>query len=347
MANKSISELTAGAAVSATDLFPDVQTVGVGPVKVTAAQIKTYVLGAGDVLPVSNGGTGLNSLTAGRIPFGTGTSAFGSSSSLFWDSANSRLGIGTSSPNSRLVVKAGTDQNLAVNPGFLVSTAVLFQAQNDNGGALIPMEFRASQISFDTGSSERMRITAAGDVGIGTTAPSYPLHVLKSQNALTAVTIQNATSGASAGAGFLLVGGTTNSSISTYLYDNSASPYAILQAGPAVTAYYMDAVRHVFRSAAGSERMRIDASGNVGIGTSVFGSSAATVLGISTGTAPTTGPADTIQIYSTDLSAGNTMLSLFTEGTPVNSSTTNTTTHKIAIRVNGTVYYLLANTSST
>ena len=46
MTNKSISQLTAGTAVSATDLFPDVQTVGIGPVKVTAAQVGNYVLTA-------------------------------------------------------------------------------------------------------------------------------------------------------------------------------------------------------------------------------------------------------------------------------------------------------------
>ena len=44
MTNKSISQLSAGASVSSTDLFPDVQTVGVGPVKVTAAQIGNYFL---------------------------------------------------------------------------------------------------------------------------------------------------------------------------------------------------------------------------------------------------------------------------------------------------------------
>ena len=42
MANKSISQLVAGGAVAATDLFPDVQTVGVGPVKVTAQQMATF-----------------------------------------------------------------------------------------------------------------------------------------------------------------------------------------------------------------------------------------------------------------------------------------------------------------
>lgn len=43
MANTSISNLAAGAAVSATDVIPNVQTAGVGPVKTTAAQLKTFM----------------------------------------------------------------------------------------------------------------------------------------------------------------------------------------------------------------------------------------------------------------------------------------------------------------
>ena len=39
MANVPISGLNPGAAVGGSDLFPDVQQVGVGPVKVTASQI--------------------------------------------------------------------------------------------------------------------------------------------------------------------------------------------------------------------------------------------------------------------------------------------------------------------
>lgn len=87
-----------------------------------------------------------------------------------------------------------------------------------------------------------------------------------------------------------------------------------------------------------STNIALDTNGNVGIGTPTFGTSAATVLAISTGTAPSTGPADTIQIFSTDLSAGNTILSLRTEGTPVNANTTAAATHRIAVRINGTVY---------
>lgn len=46
MANTSISNLAAGAAVSATDVVPNVQTAGVGPVKTTAAQLKEFMSAA-------------------------------------------------------------------------------------------------------------------------------------------------------------------------------------------------------------------------------------------------------------------------------------------------------------
>lgn len=111
------------------------------------------------------------------------------------------------------------------------------------------------------------------------------------------------------------------------------------------TGMWWPAANTLAWSTGGSERMRITSAGNLGLGTSTFGTSAATTFAIATGTAPTTGPADTIQIYSTDLSAGNTMLSLYTEGTVVNANVVVATTHRIAIRVNGTVYYLLANTA--
>lgn len=53
---------------------------------------------------VANGGTGLTSLTAGYIPYGNGTSAFGNESNLSYDATNNRLGVvGTGySPNITL-----------------------------------------------------------------------------------------------------------------------------------------------------------------------------------------------------------------------------------------------------
>ena len=105
--------------------------------------------------------------------------------------------------------------------------------------------------------------------------------------------------------------------------------------------------------AAGSGRWNVYAAGtaanyfagNIGLGTTSFGTSSTNTFCIFTGTAPTTAPADTVQIYSTDLSAGNTIPSFYTEGTNVGTGTP-TANRTIAVRFNGTVYYLLASTTA-
>jgi hypothetical protein len=58
-------------------------------------------------LSVANGGTGIATLTAGYIPFGNGTSAFESSTSLFWDNTNKRLGINSLTPTNQLHIVGG------------------------------------------------------------------------------------------------------------------------------------------------------------------------------------------------------------------------------------------------
>jgi hypothetical protein len=88
---------------------------------------------------------------------------------------------------------------------------------------------------------------------------------------------------------------------------------------------------------------------NLGVNTATFGTSAAGVLSLGTGTAPTTGPADTVQMFSVDRTAGNTIPAVRCEGSGVTNAgiTSTTVTHKIAIQVNGTIYYLLATTNAT
>lgn len=58
----------------------------------------------------------------------------------------------------------------------------------------------------------------------------------------------------------------------------------------------------------GADRINIDTSGNVGIGVTAYGTSAAKVLGIGNGTAPTTSPADMAQLYVKDAAAGDAQL---------------------------------------
>lgn len=165
-------------------------------------------------------------------------------------------------------------------------------------------------IAASTNGAEAIRILSSGNVGIGTSSPGAKLQV--------------------------------NSEIR--VSDGTINLRSITSSG---ISYFGNITNHPLAIQTNNvERIRVSADGNVGIGTSTFGTSAVSALAIATGTAPTTGPANTIQIYSTDLSAGNTMLSLFTEGTVVNANTTAAATHRIAIRVNGTVYYLLANTAA-
>ncbi len=125
------------------------------------------------VLPVANGGTGIASLTAGQIPFGKGTNAFGSSSNLFWDNTNARLGINTSTPSATFQI--GTDcsscgENLKyfVNNSFNTlklgfrSTGWQMRAGNNSGVATDLL------LSYDNGSSitDQMVIGTTGAISI-------------------------------------------------------------------------------------------------------------------------------------------------------------------------------------
>lgn len=236
MPNTRISALTAAVSVAGTDVYPSVQTAGVGPVKTSLDQIKNYTLGGSGTLPVANGGTGLTSLTTGRIPFGAGTSAYGNSASLFWDTANARLGVGTSSPIATLHVAAGSGATLAqIVVGYLGS---------------------ANYYDADT---HYYRNAAGSNVmsvdSVGRVSPS-------------AATIYTGSAGSYSGV-ITNFGGGNN---------------------------YYDAGVHIFRNASQAEGMRLSA-GNLGLGTTTFGTSAAKVLAIGNGTAPTTSPAGVGQLY--------------------------------------------------
>jgi hypothetical protein len=83
------------------------------------------------------------------------------------------------------------------------------------------------------------------------------------------------------------------------------------------------------------------ANGNHGIGTDIFGTSGTDVIGIANGTEPTTSPANMIQVYSKDSSAGsaNATLAIRTEQA-VESIGTFTASHKLRVWINGVEYYI-------
>jgi hypothetical protein len=200
MPNTRISDLTAAVSVAGTDVYPSVQTAGVGPVKTSLDQIKTYTLGGTGTLPVGNGGTGLTTLPIGYVPFGAGTSAFNSSANLVWDNTNIQFRVGPGTANARLDL------------GSLVSNKV-FSLYNDG----------------------------TNQYGMGIAGGQYRIFPPDAAS--------------------FVIGG----------YNRGTDTF--------------------------TERARVDASGNFGLGTSSFGTSAAKVIGIANGTAPSTSPAGIGQLY--------------------------------------------------
>lgn len=291
---------------------------------------------------------------------------FPAADTIAWSTAGSEkmrilstgeVGIGTSTPGSfgKLEVLGSGYTAFSVASSDASGVRVVLAA-NAASEARINVTSNHPLVTFVNG-AERMRVTAAGNVGIGTTAPGHLLQINSTGAAISATTSStttqftgpglrlyntNASMGTQAGIGIasLILDASATQGYMTFFQTNNSGGFV-----RDILRYDYNASLWQFYTNA-TEKLRIDTNGNVGIGTSTFGTSAVRSLAIGTGTAPTTGPADTIQIYSTDLSAGNTMLSLFTEGTVVNANTTAAATHRIAIRVNGTVYYLLANTAA-
>jgi hypothetical protein len=172
-----------------------VTTFSAGTTGFTPSSATSGAVTLAGTLNVANGGTGLTSLTAGYIPFGAGTSAFGNSANLFWDNTNGRLGIGTNSPSTILTVNAG------INAGFLSLTSSTTPTSSDQRlfaiGAGSVTDTNKARIQFYVSgawtdgvstptyitlsttpassitAAERMRINSSGNVGIGNTISAW------------------------------------------------------------------------------------------------------------------------------------------------------------------------------
>ena len=248
---------------------------------------------------------GARSSTDGRVESsirGTGTylpmTFYTGSSERVRIDTSGNVGIGTSSPSSfgsPLSVYFATNPTLSIVSGNANAYLRLYSTSDNN----MYLTNTGGSMTMNTANTERMRIDSSGNVGIGTSSPAYKLDVagaISTNNNLTftgtgnritgdfsnatftnRVAFQTSTTNSQTALTVLPNGTNVNSALN--LYDNSdptnAGRLAISQSttsssftsGITGTGSY---VPMTFVTG-GSERARIDTSGNVGIGTTAAG----------------------------------------------------------------------------
>lgn len=172
-----VTNTASGASSKLLDLSVSGATTGSFTVDKSGNASLSGALTLGTALEVANGGSGLTSLTAGYIPFGAGTSAFGNSANLFWDSANSRLGIGTSSPAAKIQIKSVDSALVAlisggtngVRIGADASSGSIEGVDQSGSASYQPLAIGGSLLQIKVSGAEKMRVDASANCLIGTT----------------------------------------------------------------------------------------------------------------------------------------------------------------------------------
>jgi hypothetical protein len=172
------------------------------------------------------------------------------SNTLFVDDANNRVGIGTGSPTYVLDVvgsirSTGNEGKVIIN-----STAV-------SGKQYEFISIDTGNLGLYDGTSYRLWVSGAGNVGIGTTSPAGKLHIRGSAASITPSSVGNllvlednengiSILSSTAGAGYLIFGDTADNDVGQIIYDHSANSM------------------NFWANAA--ERVRITSSGNLYVG---------------------------------------------------------------------------------
>ena len=184
-------------------------------------------------------------LPEGKIWVGSAANTI-ESATVYLDEANTRMGIGTTSPDHALDVVGSLNNTLKLTSSQTKSQ-ILFEDTNTTDTVAIGSEGDNFNIRADLGDirfqagSERMRITSSGNVGIGTTSPDYKLEV---EGAIGVSRTDGIIFAGSAGTG--TGNKITSDTSNNFIFSTSLAsiPYTT------------------------SEKMRILNDGNVGIGTS-------------------------------------------------------------------------------
>jgi hypothetical protein len=171
----------------------------------------------------------------------------GTTPKFFWDASAESLGIGTSSPAYKLQVvdTADVDVNLIAGKNSGDFASITFGDTDYPAEGRITYQNSDNAMRFWANRIHAMTIDSSGNVGIGTDSPAYPLEVM-------------------VGASRVLRAGTSFVSIDA---TGSASAPSLIIDGDDNTGFWHPASDTLAVSTAATERMRIDSSGNLLVGT--------------------------------------------------------------------------------
>tara|TARA_R100001224_G_scaffold22167_1_gene11202 strand:+ start:571 stop:2598 length:2028 start_codon:yes stop_codon:yes gene_type:complete len=254
------------------------------------------------------------------------------SNTLFVDASANAVGIGTNSPEDLLHIQGATasvsDTQLVLEGRFGgYGAGINFVSRTSSGGTNLSMAKITAdgEAAFDTtasnqdaglrffttlngSSAEKMRITSAGNVGIGTTSPSKPLHISSAENQVARFESTDAYAGIE-------------------LKDNGSSTLP-----PLISALSDDILFYGGNASSRPLIMTLDSStANVGIGTSSpsAGAVGGKVLHVQNSGATASVRVDRSDASTTgtlSITSGNTSNSLFSTGSKNLTISTNSTT---------------------
>jgi hypothetical protein len=302
LASNGATTFTAGTASTSTTTGTAVITGGLGVSgRINAANFDGIVgantAAAGNFTTL--GATGVATFSAGTVSAPAITTTGDTNTGIFFPAADTiafteggvesmridsagNVGVGTSTIVYKLEVNgAGRFNNSGAGGG-----SALFGNNLDStlGQIIAPFNSAvftianttANPIAFNTGGSEKMRITSAGDVGIGTSSPTYKLQIQSGASTILAGADSAATTLTDATQKVMRFGVPhyTNAEepVGALFVSNTVSASALLIGGgtgqfnAATVLQFYTATNNT--TVTGTERMRIDSAGFVGIGTS-------------------------------------------------------------------------------
>ena len=220
----------------------------------TYLENNNYVNTSGTDIYLNNGAAGRYRIADEQhiwyqAPSGTAGNAISFTQAMTLD-ASGRLGIGTTSPTYKLVVSNGGALGFEIDPTSSSGGIVSLLTYDRSAGSYKPLQINSEDIRFQTGtvSTEKMRISSTGNVSIGNTNNTYKLDV---SNVGGSVATQR-------------LYGNDQANVRLRLENTGGRTWELVGGLPGANNSNFS----IYDVTGTATRLTIDASGNLGIGTS-------------------------------------------------------------------------------